>query len=132
MSSGLWLSYHPQSYSWSMGHGRAHYLSDLAFACAFPPITGELALQVFDLPHIWSSSVSNVIEPGDVLAVAAAVFMFIKLHLSPQQRYPRTLPELLTAVAALLTRRQPNDAAVLHNAHTIAHVEIRDAGAVGL
>ena len=55
----------------------------------------------------------------DILALAAAVYLFIKLHLSPQQRYPRTLPELLTAVAALLTRQQPDDAPVRHNACTI-------------
>ena len=36
--------------------------------------------------------------------------MFTKLYLSPQPRYPRTLPEMLTAVAALLTRQQPDDA----------------------
>ena len=54
--------------------------------------------------------------------------MFIKLHLSLQQRYPRTLPELLTAVAAPLTRQQPDDAPVLHNAcaiQQVTHVEFR-------
>ena len=39
-----------------------------------------------------------VIESEDIFALAAAVYMFIKLHLSPQQRYQRTLPELLEPV----------------------------------
>ena len=38
------------------------------------------------------------------LALASAVHVFIKLNPLPQQRYPRSLPELLTAVAELLTR----------------------------
>ena len=84
------------------------------------------------LTHIWSNSVSDVVEPDDVLAFDAAIFMFIKQHLSPQQWYPRTLPELLTTVAAPLTMKQPSDVPVLHNAYTIAHVEFRDAGTVGL
>ena len=41
-----------------------------------------------------------MIEPDDILALAAAIYMFMKLHLSPKQRYPRKLP-----VAALLTRQ---------------------------
>ena len=65
---------------------------------------------------------SDVIEPDDILALAAAVYMFMELHLSPQQRYPRTLPELLAAVAARLARQEANDALVLHNAYTIQKV----------
>ena len=84
---------------------RVHFLLDLAVANAFPPHAGEFALQVFDLTHIWSRSDSDVIAPDDIHALTAAVYMFTKLHLSPQERDPRTLPELLTAVAAPLTRQ---------------------------
>ena len=40
----------------------------------------------------------------------------------PQQRYPRTLPELLTAVAELLTRHQPHDVPGLRIARTVQQV----------
>ena len=52
--------------------------------------------------------------------------LFIIVHLSPQQKYPRIIPELLTAVAALFSRQQLGDVLVLLNAYTIqqvAHVE---------
>ena len=64
----------------------------------------------------------------DILALAAALYMFIKLNPLPQQRYPRTLPDLLTAGAELLTRHQPDDLPVLHNTRTsqqVTHVEFR-------
>ena len=97
---------------------RRRVLSDLVVAYAFPPHTsGLFTLQILNLPHIWSGTDSGVIEPDDILALAAAVYMF-----SPQQRHPRTLPELLTAVAELLTRQQPDDAPVLHNASTIQQI----------
>ena len=87
-----------------------------------------LLFQVLDTTHIWSGNDSDVIEPDDILALAAAVNVLIKLHLSPQQSKARTLPELLTAVAALLARPQPDDALVLHSACTIqqvTHIEFR-------
>ena len=37
-------------------------------------------------------------------------------------KYPRTLPEQLTAVAELLTKQQPHDVPVLHDARTIQQV----------
>ena len=43
---------------------------------------------------------TGTIEYDDLLAMAAAVHICIKL--TPQQRYPRSLPELLTAFAARL------------------------------
>ena len=70
----------------------AQYLSDLDVACAVPPDTSGFTLQIFDLTRIWSDNDSDVIELDDILALAAAVYMFIKLYLSTQQRYPRTLP----------------------------------------
>ena len=74
-----------------------------------------------DLAHVWSDSDADASELDDILALAAAVYMFVKMHL-PQQRYSRTLPELLTKVAELLTKRQPNDDPVSHTAGTIQQV----------
>ena len=90
-----------------------HERSDLAAACAFPPHVCGFTLQI-DLTHSWSDNDAEVILLGDILALAAAVFMFMKLHPLPQQRYLPTLPELLTAVAELLTRQQNTDAPVLY------------------
>ena len=39
-----------------------------------------------------------------------------------QPRYPRVLPELLTAMAELLTRYQPHNAPMLHSARTVQQV----------
>ena len=104
----------------------ARFLSDLVVASPFPPHTSEFSLQVHDLTHVWSHSDSVVVELDDILALAAAVHVFIKLNLSPQQRYPRTLSELFAAVAELFTW-QPDDVPVLHNASTqhITHIEFR-------
>ena len=87
-----------QPHSWPTGKG-------VLVSCltAFPPPhTSGFTLQILDLAHIWSDSDADVIELDDILAVAAAVYMFIKMNLLPLQRYPSTLPELLTAVAELL------------------------------
>ena len=65
-------------------HKEVYFLSDLAVAFAFTPHTGEFTLHFLDQTHIWSGSGSDVIEFDDILALAAAVYMFIKLHLSPQ------------------------------------------------
>ena len=95
------------------------FFSDLVVTSAFRPHTSKFSLQVLDLTHVWSHSDSNVSEHDDILALTAAIYVFIKLNLSPQQRYPRTLPELLTAFAELLTRQQPDDVPVLHDTSTI-------------
>ena len=84
---------------------------DLAVAYAFPPHSHEFTLQVLELTHIWSGSDSDVTELDDILAVAAAVY---NVH--------------QTASFTALTRQQPGDVSVLHNAHTIqrvAHVQLR-------
>ena len=100
----------------------ACFLSDLVVAYALPPHTNGFSLQVLDLTHIWSASDSDAIDLDDILASAAAVYVFIKLNLSPQQRYPRTLTELLTAFAELLTRQQPDDVPVFSSCkHHPAH-----------
>ena len=97
-------------------------MTDLVVTFALPPHTSEFSLQVLDLKHVWSHRDSDVIELDDILALIAAVYVFIKLNISPQQRYPRTLPELLAAVAELLISQQPDDVPVLHNASTIQHI----------
>ena len=105
----------------------AHFLSDLVVAHALPPHISGFTLQILDLIHIWSGSDSDVLELDDILGLAAAVYVFIKRNLSSLQRYPRTLSELLTAVAELLTRQQPDDVPVLHYAGTVqqvTHIEV--------
>ena len=54
------------------------------------------------------------------VACKTAAYMFIKLNSPlPQQQYLRSLPELLTAVAELLTMHQPRDVPGLHTARTV-------------
>ena len=109
----------------------ARFLSDLVVTFALLPHTSEFSLQLLDLTRVYSDS--DVIDLDDILALIAAVYVFIKLNLSPQQRYPRTLPELLAAVAELLTRQQPDDVPVLHKTSTIQHIthtEFRHAHAL--
>ena len=110
-----------------------HFLSDLVVALAIPPRISGFTFPVLDLAHVWFGSDSDVIEPDDIPALAA-VFMFIKLHFSPKRRYPRALPEQPTASEAQLTRQQPGDVPVLHNAFTIQQVathRMQDAGTAG-
>ena len=57
-------------------------MSDLVVAHALPPHTSAFALEILDLTHLWSGSDSDVIEPDDILALAADVHVFIKLHLT--------------------------------------------------
>ena len=99
-----------------------HFLLDLPVTCAFPAHTSEFALQILDLTHVWSNRDSGMIDSGGLFALAAVVYMNIKLRLSPRQMYPHSLTELLTAFTALLVRQQPDDVLALHNAYTIQHV----------
>ena len=55
--------------------------------------------------HLFGLAV--LIGLDDILALATAVYVFIKLNISPQQRLTRTFPDLPTAVGELLTRQQP-------------------------
>ena len=80
------------------------------------------------LTHVWSNRDSGIIDSDDLLALAAAVHMYIKLRVSPQQRYPHRLPELLTAFTALLVRRQPDDVPVLHNASAMQRQYTQNSG----
>ena len=97
-------------------------LLDLAVIDAFPAHTCRFALQIFDQTQVWSNTDSGIVDSDDLLALAAAFYMYMKLHLSPQQRYPRSLPEVLAAFAALPIRRHPDDVPELHNAFTIQQV----------
>ena len=62
--------------------------------------TSEFALEVIDL-----TQVSGTIEFDDLLALTAAVCVYIKPQFTPRKRYFCSLPEQLTAFAALLVRR---------------------------
>ena len=90
------------------------FLLDLAITYAFPAHKSEFALQIIDLTQAWSNGASGTIECDDLLALAAAVYVYIKLHFTPQQTYPRSLLELHAAFAALFVRRQPDDVPELH------------------
>ena len=70
----------------------------------------------------WSDSDADVIEVDDIFALGAAVYMFVMINLSLLHSYRRTLPELLTEVAELLTRHQPNDFPVWYTARIIQQV----------
>ena len=111
-----------QLYSWITGECGVQLLLDLTVTYAFAAHTGEFALQILDLPHVWSDGDSDTVGSDDLLALAAVVYMYIKLHLSPQQRYPRNLPEQLAASAALHVRRQPDDVPGLHSACGVQRV----------
>ena len=93
---------HPSALQLANKRKSSRLLSDLV--AVFPPHTSGFALQVLDLTHSWSDRNADVIDLNNILALTAAVYMFTELNPSlPQQRYTRTLPELLTAVAELLT-----------------------------
>ena len=72
-----------------------------------------------------------MIDSDDLLALAAAVHVHIKLHSSPQQRYPRSLTEITTTFAALLVRRQPDDVPELHNVYTIQRIQDVETAGLG-
>ena len=73
----------PSSLQLANRQKEAHFLTDLVVAYTFPPHISGFVLPIFDLTQVWSGSDSEVIEPDDILALAAAVFMFIKNSLSP-------------------------------------------------
>ena len=84
-------------------------LTDLVAVFALPPPTSGSALKVLDLAHTWA-------DRGDLGGC--------RLHVHQVQfsgaaaTYSRTLPELLTAIAELLTRHQPHDTPALHTSRT--------------
>ena len=91
------------------------------------PLPTAFQLQILDLTHVWSDRDSGAVH-SDFLALAVAVYTYIKPHLSPQQRYRHSFPELLAAFTLLLVERQPDDVPVFHNASFIlrvVHAELR-------
>ena len=97
-------------------------LLDLTVTYALHAQTSEFAHQIIELTQVWSNEVTGSIEHDDLVAVAGPVQIYVKLHFSPQQRYPRSLPKLVTAFAALLVRRHPNDVPELRSAVNIQQV----------
>ena len=106
--------------------GSVQFLLDLTVTHALPALTSDFALQVIDLTQTWPNEVTGSIECDDLLAMVAAVYIYVTPHITPQQRYLRSLPEFLTVFAALLLQRQPGDDPELHNGHAIQQVVHRE------
>ena len=70
----------------------ARLLTDLIAVIALPPHTNGFAHLVLDLAHTWSDRGDDVIDLNDILALTAAVYMFIKLDLTKHQ--PHDVPVL--------------------------------------
>ena len=75
----------------------------------------------------------NDIDLSDILALVAAVYMFIKLNLAwSQLPFPRAFPGLLTTVAELLTRYQLHNAPALHSVQQVIRVDFHILETLGL
>ena len=59
---------------------RARLGTGLVAAVALPPHIGGFTLQVLELAHVWSDRGDSDIDLSDILALAAAVHMFMKLN----------------------------------------------------
>ena len=123
MSGVPWFSHFHQPCSWLAGE---RVLVSCPTLLPFLPshrTPAGLLFKSWNWYTLWSDSDAEVIELNDILALAAAVHMFINLNRPlPQQRYSRRLPELLTAVVELLTRHQPNGVTALFTVRTIQQV----------
>ena len=82
--------------------------------------TSEFALQTVDLTQVWPNVSSGIIGHDDLLA--SAVYIYVKLHFTAQQKFTRSLLEPLTAIEAPLLQRQPDDVPELRDGHTILQV----------
>ena len=100
----------PQFAHWQRG---AQLLRALVVTAALPSQTCEFTLQFIDLTF-WQS----ILLHTDLLAMVAAVYIYIKLRNTPEQRYLHNLPPLLEAVAVQLLRRRPNSAPALRDEHS--------------
>ena len=78
------------------------FLLDLTVTYALPVQTREFPDQVINLTQTGSTEVTDFFEYDDLPAMVAAVHIYVKQHVAPQQRYTRSLPELLAAFAARL------------------------------
>ena len=113
---------------------RAFFLRDLAATADLPLHSALFSQLLLDLTHRWWTEREEPdIDINDVHLLAAAVCIHIELHsarfpdpapfqLPNPQQPARSLTHLLTAVAALLARRQPHSAPVLHSAWTVQQV----------
>ena len=116
------------------GASALSFCGNLAAAANLPPHGALFSQQLLDLtPRWWTERADTDIDINDIHSLAAAVYIHIKLH---SERYPgpapfqlpdplqpaRSLTDLLTAIAALLARRQPHNAPLLHSAWTVQEV----------
>ena len=113
----------------------AFLLRDLAAAANLPPHGALLSQQLLDLTHRrWTERADTDIGHQRYPSPCSrAVYIHIKLHSEgvpgpapfqlPDPLQPAcSLTDLLTAIAALLTRRQPHSAPFLHSAWTVQQV----------
>ena len=113
-------------------------LLDLAAIADLPPHSVLLSQQLLHLTHRWwSEAEGSDIEVNDIYLLAAQAYTCIKLH---SARYPepvpfqlldprqpaRSLTDLLTALAAILDRRQPHSVPLLHSAQSVHEVVAED------
>ena len=119
-----------QRFSSSATHGpaisvrerRVQLLRGLMVTAARPRWTCEYALQVIDLTQGWSNAVAERITHTDLLAVVAAVHIFVKLRYTPWQRYLHCLPQLLEGFTAQLLRRSPCAVPTRRGEHIIQQI----------
>ena len=112
----------------------AHFLRDLAATANLPFDCPLFVLRLLDLTRRWWSGTEGPdIEEGDAYPLAAAASICIELHSAsfpdpapfqlPDPRQPaRSLTDLLTALAAILGRRQPRNVPPLHTAQAVHEV----------
>ena len=83
----------------------ARLLRALTVAYVLPLHTCEFSLQVIDLTHGWSNAMTEQIAHADLLAMVAAVYIYVKLRVTPEQRYTHALLQPLEAFAAQFLRK---------------------------
>ena len=67
----------------------------------------------------WSNAVAERITHTDLLAMVAAVYIYVKLRFTPEQRYFHNLPQRLEAFTAQHLRRSPFAAPALRGEHVV-------------
>ena len=103
----------------------AHRHRGARLLCAFMVIaalslqTCEFTPQVIDSTRGWSDALAERITHTDLLAMVAAVNVCVNMHCTLGQRYLYSLPQLLEAFAAQLSRSSPCAAAALQDEHFI-------------
>ena len=100
----------------------ARLLRALVVTGTLPPQTCEFTLQVIDVTQGWSNAVAERINHTDLLAMVAAVYVFVELRYTPKQRYLRSLCQGLEAFAALLSRRSLYAAPALRDEHIVRQI----------